>query len=688
MDRKNLDAIIGELHPRQCMRDVTTYWTFRSTVPGPGLRQASEFLCRRYRESGLEADVIPYPADDETEWIDGRRNPLVWVPRAGRLSIVRPVEDAGTLCTYADEPLCLVCNSAATPAGGVEAPVVLMYSGTTDEEYENVDVAGKVIFTDDVHFLVQAQAHEYGAVGVISDCVCPPWLRTLYPPVREPEDDPDLTLWGVFDYWKEEAGLWGFSLSPRQGRRLREVIRRSTEPVILRAEVDADLVEGTSEMVSALLPGTDLAHEEVWVLAHSSEPGAEDNASGCCMAVEVARALKVLVERGVLPPLRRSIRFLHGVEVDGYLPYLHARRDELHHVVAGLCFDSVGQDFSIGGGQMVLSRTPETGASFVDGLLAYLFRLVAAEPNHRFTADTYATFLWTTGPFLGNDAFIADGVFDIPTPQMGTWPERFYHSSHDTPDKLSENTLGRSGAIAALYVYLLATAGPREALWLAGLAAQDWKRRIGDALSEEALGWLGQRPVTAVEADPTGPADWLGPAASLDERAARLRALGRHLGFQARDAVEQVLRLAPGDGALAEAVERTSEALQRFAARESEEAVEWVAGLAGQPVPPAEVGSRGAGNTLTPGPSAWEGEGRVFKRLRWEMVADDDLSAAGQARLQALREQCSGVERMWPWINGRRTAREIWERVQFGGAVSWEAAIDYLELLAAEGLVE
>jgi len=377
--------------------------------------------------------------------------------------------------------------------------------------------------------------------------------------------------------------------------------------------------------------------------------------------------------------LRRSIRFLHGVEVDGYLPYLHARRGELHRVVAGLCFDSVGQDFSLGGGLMVLSRTPETGASFVDGLLAYLFRVVAAEPNHRFTADTYAAFPWTTGPFLGNDAFVADGVFDIPTPEMSTWPYRFYHSADDTPDKLSENTLGRSGAIAALYVYLLATAGPREALWLAGLAAQDWKRRTGDALSEEALGWLGQRPATAA-ADTAGPADPSGPPASLDERAACLRALGHHLGLQARDAVEQVLRLAPGDGALAEAVERTSEALQRFAACESEEAVEWVAGLVGQPVPPLPP----ATPPETLGPRATQ----VFKRLRWEMVADEDLSAAGQARLPALRERCSGVERMWPWINGRRTVREIWERVQFGGTVPWEAAIDYLELLAAEGLVE
>ena len=57
--------------------------------------------------------------------------------------------------------------------------------------HENVDVSGKIIFTDLPPASVQAQARERGAIGVISDCICPPWLAD-HPPVRDPEDAPDL----------------------------------------------------------------------------------------------------------------------------------------------------------------------------------------------------------------------------------------------------------------------------------------------------------------------------------------------------------------------------------------------------------------------------------------------------------------------------------------------------------------
>jgi hypothetical protein len=659
MHAKVLDAILAELRPGQCLRDVMAYWGFRSTVPGPGLRQASEFLCRRHREHGLQAEVIAYPADDETPSIDGRKNPLAWVPRSARLEVAAPAERAGPLCTYAQEPLCLVCNSTATPAGGVEAPVVVMHAGKTDAEYEGVDVAGKIILTDDLPFLIEAQARRRGAIGIVSDAICPPWLRTLYKPEREPEDTPDLTLWSIFSGRRSEAGLWGFNLSPRQGRRLRAMLRESAEPVILRAEVDADLAPGTSEVVNALLCGTDLAHEEIWLLAHSSEPGAEDNASGCCMAVEVARTLKALVDRGMLPPLRRSIRFLNGVEVDGYLPYLQARREEWGHVVAALCFDAIGNDPSRCGGKMVLARTPASNPSFVDGLIEHLCRAVAEVPNARFTADTFALFPWEMREFLGNDAFISDGYFDIPTPQMTTWPERFYHSSQDTPDKLSENTLGRAGAIAAAYLYLLATAGPREAIWMAGLAAHDWKGRIADALRGEAL---------ADHAEP------------LDRRAAHLRALGAHLGHLAQDAIGRARDLAPDNAQVEEAVRQLSEDAARFAAAEGKAAVQIAAALAGKAapapsVPPSgpEIDSRGA---------------QVWTRLRWEAPPDTAFSEAGRAALLALRARHGAVDRVWAWLNGRRNAQAAWERARWEDDLPWEVVAEYLELLAQEGLVQ
>ena len=750
MHRNIMDHIIDELRVKQCLRDIAQHWSFRSTVPGPGLRNVSEFLCRRHREHGIEAEVIPYPADDKTEWLDGHKNPLEWIPRAGRLEIVKPEDEAGVICSYAEEPLSLVCNSTSTPAGGVDAPVVVIHSGMNDEAYKSVELLRKICFTELPAGSVEAQARKRGAIGVISDCVSPPWLRS-HPPMREPEDAPDLTMWSVFSgHRNDETPLWGFSLSARQGRRLRKIIRESCEPIVLHVEVDAELVPGTSEVVNAFLPGTDLAQEEIWVLAHSSEPGARDNASGCCLSVELARTLKALIEGGTLPPLRRSIRFMNAVEVSGFLPYIDSRRDELDRVIAGLCLDSVGQDFGICGGEFVLFQSPETNASFIDGLMEHLFAAAAAEPIGRFSWDSYATFPWHTEPFWGNDAFISDGFFDIPTPQMSTWPDRFYHSSMDTPDQMSENTLGRAGAIAGTYLYLLATAGAREALWFAGLAARDWKRRICHALSMEVVDEVTTSAAKS-QIPPNPPLQKGGTEGALgkggnkgsplDERAAHLRAVGRHLGFQGQDALKQVLRFAPDDINLGKIVHGMCGDMEDFAARETDKAIELAAALAGQETPSArevpsyeEVDQRGTeenhGDTEARreerqgeerrgeegwGEERWREEGRgeerrgeerwrdrgkggrgelpcirdsaassmVVKRLRWRAPADNAFSEAGRAKLSALRERAN-VGRIWNWINGRRTIEEIWERMQFGGAVPYDVVAEYVELLVAE----
>lgn len=658
MHGRIMDCIIDELRTKECLRDIAQHWAFRSTVPGPGLRSVSEFLCRRHRENGIEAEVIPYPADDKTEWLDGHRNPLEWVPRRGLLAIVKPEGKAGAICSYAEEPLSLVCNSTSTPAGGIDAPVVVIYSGSQDEAYEGIDVSGKIILTELPAGSVEGQARKRGALGVVSDCISPPWLAS-HPPVREPEDAPDLTMWSIFSGRRNEKPLWGFSLSARQGRRLRRIIRESSELVILHAEVDADLVEGTSEMVSALLPGTDLVHEEIWVLAHSSEPGARDNASGCCLAVEVARTLKTLIDKGKLPPLRRSIRFMNGVEVSGFLPYIDSRRDELDRVVTGLCLDSVGQDFGICGGEFVLFQSPEANASFVDGLMEHLFAAVAAQPIGRFSTKNYATFSWHTEPFWGNDAFVSDGFFDIPTPQMSTWPDKFYHSSMDTPDQMSDNTLGRSGAIVGTYLYLLATAGAREALWFAGLAARDWKRRICHELTMEAL-----------------------------KGDAGIQVFGWHLGFQGQDAVKQVLRFAPDDDALNKTIHLMCDDMKEFARREADKAVELASALSGQDIPSAnKLAACSTSEELDYGEVDQRGS-MVLKRLRWRVPSDGAFSEVSKAKVSALRERVNGnLARIWDWINGRRTVEEIWERVQFGGHIPYEVVAEYLELLAAEGFV-
>jgi len=152
--------------------------------------------------------------------------------------------------------------------------------------------------------------------------------------------------------------------------------------------------------------------------------------------------------------------------------------------------------------------------------------------------------------------------------------------------------------------------------------------------------------------------------------------------------------------------------IRKFAAQETDRAIELAAALAGQETLSApeetdrgEVNQRGAkenhGDTEArreEGRSDRGKEGRgeslclrsfptssmVVKRLRWRAPADNAFSEAGQAKLRALCERAD-VGRIWNWINGRRTAEEIWERAQFDGAVPYDVVTEYLELLVAEG---
>ncbi|MDH7569702.1 MAG: hypothetical protein QHJ73_08965, partial [Armatimonadota bacterium] len=109
MYRSLLEEIASQLNLGQCVRDITNHWLCRCTVPGPGMRRAGQLLVQRYEENGVRrVEMIPYPADDRTEFLHGHRNPLEWRPRGATLAIAAPAPAAGVICRYDDEPLCLV----------------------------------------------------------------------------------------------------------------------------------------------------------------------------------------------------------------------------------------------------------------------------------------------------------------------------------------------------------------------------------------------------------------------------------------------------------------------------------------------------------------------------------------------------------------------------------------------------
>jgi len=72
------------------------------------------------------------------------------------------------------------------------------------------------------------------------------------------------------------------------------------------------------------------------------------------------------------------------------------------------------------------------------------------------------------------------------------WPDKFYHTSADTIEKVSPAVLHRSVTLAGTYAAFLASAGAAEAIWLAHELAADFRadaaKRTSDALMNALAG--------------------------------------------------------------------------------------------------------------------------------------------------------------------------------------------------------
>src|SRR6266545_2136120 len=87
-------------------------------------------------------------------------------------------------------------------------------------------------------------------------------------------------------------------------------------------------------------------------------------------------------------------------------------------------------------------------------------------------------------PFSGGSdhAVLLDPLIGVPSPMLIQWPDRFYHSSLDTPDKCDPASLAIAARCAATYAGFLATAGPAEEAWLTGATLRGAQRRLLGAL--------------------------------------------------------------------------------------------------------------------------------------------------------------------------------------------------------------
>jgi len=449
----------------------------------PGFRKTMELCAAKMQAFGAETEVGGVPADGKTlvgDWM----MPLAWDAEFARLSLVEAPGGAGgagvaegrKIIEYPETNTALVMWSGPTPEGGVTAELVHVPNSGKASSYEGVDLDGKVLLADVRASAAKKLASDRGAVGIVSM-----WLP-------QPKDQPDGVFWnnafpeapGGWGALAGEKEIWAFGVSPNEGERLVELCAKGT--VKVHAEVKARLYEGEVPWATGLIAGE--TEEEVMLVGHACEQGANDNASGVASMIEAVHALGELIDAGELPRPKRGLRVVIISECYSLLGFAAAHPEIMKRTVAGTNLDCVGEKQPDCWSALPIHLNGHASAAFVDSLWKAVADGYLPKKDKFFAYE-----IIRGGPGLG-DSMYSDPAIGVPCAYVGAM-DRYWHTCSDTMDKVDPEVLKTVTVLSATWMYFIANAGLAEALWMAQRSATDGCSEIssmGAGLVEEILG--------------------------------------------------------------------------------------------------------------------------------------------------------------------------------------------------------
>lgn len=466
------EAIASEVSGDNARRLCADLWRHDRTSSFSEHYKSARYCVEHLRSYGArEVELIAFPANGRARY-GAYRLQRAWDATDAELHVIKPEQSARRLCSYRDDPYCLAQGSTPTPKGGVEAEVVIIEGGAKPADYRGKSVQGRFVLTSSAPRSVMDQTRKRGAVGIITD------IMPTNPAVRPtPMDLPDARVWQVL---RPTGTLPAFVLTPRQGQELRKLIaeRQGKGGVWLRAWVDARPYDGRHEMVSACIPGRDREHE-VALVAHLYEPGANDNASGAAVLLETVRVLNRLISSGRLPRPRRTTRLWFTHEFQSLMALLHERPEAMARVIACANVDQVGENQGASGASLMYQDGPDALPSWLNHYTHALMEYFDSRPytwGNESSTETRLAIVNTR--FWMNDNFISDPSVGIPSVAFIAWPDKYYHTNHDTIERVDPLSLAKVTNLVATWVYLLARAGEAEALAIAEMVAERADRFI------------------------------------------------------------------------------------------------------------------------------------------------------------------------------------------------------------------
>ncbi len=565
LPEKDVAALANELSGETAKRNLEGIARFHRQRGSRGFHEAAELVAERLRAYGLsDVAILQFPADGKIFYGTQRSRPG-WDAEVGELWEVKEVKEVNEvkeksasgatdekaersrslaalgmtqggmssgdmkIAGYEAEPVVLAEDSESAD---VMADLVDVGEGTKEGDYAGKDVKGKIILVSAQPGAVQDLAvGKFGAAGIVS-----------YAQNQKTAwwgEDENLIRWGHLETFSANK-TFGFMVSLKTARGMKERLARG-EKIRLHAVVKAGQHAGNYEVVTATIPGADakLKEEEIAFSCHldHQRPGANDNASGCVMILEVARTLQKLINEGKLARPARTIRFYWPPEIEGtmalltspprtYKMELDTKRSFNGSIPlpqsGGGSLTQTGQALAkrvkavihmdmVGGGPETkavfhVTRGPMSLPSFVHDV-AWAFAEFVNEESYKFAATGKAEYPLVapegrkeplraeySAYTMGSDHDVyQDSSFGIPAIYLNDWPDRYIHTNFDTAANIDSTKLKRAAFIGAASGYYLATAAGRnvtplaDQLFVGGIDRdrQSWRR--GNALSDEEL---------------------------------------------------------------------------------------------------------------------------------------------------------------------------------------------------------
>jgi hypothetical protein len=477
-----IETVEGGYQAKRHRDLLVAIWEQERWFDTPHQRATAEMARDLLQQARLsDVRLAAYPCDGRTRYQDWIMH-MAWDCPSARLAFA----DSGQVLADREQVPAAVANWSGPLASADEPAVAELVDGDALETITPEAADGKFILTAKPPVEMKRRLVAAGAkpLAVVSDYLgegrgyteqTTKWCNTW-------SDGP-----GGWYFHADDTVMAGFCLSPAAGKLLRK--RLTADPNLkLAGYCNARLYEGPGQNVTAVLEGTDPSRE-VWIFGHACEQGGHDNCSGVSILIESLRTLKELIVAGKLARPRYSIRMITTEECIGMVAFASRHGDLRRRALVGLNVDA-GGDPAPPDHPYVLHHGPWSNPTIgwaVGGLICAVLRTKAGEGWH----IQHKHFVPSA------DDMIADPGCGIPAMWLGKGGTSLgYHSSSDTPDVCSDDSLRYNTLLTAAWAYAMASMDERLAAEVIG-PATEWidENIIRPGADDPALlpRWVGGR---------------------------------------------------------------------------------------------------------------------------------------------------------------------------------------------------